>query len=138
MKKVLIITGSKSDYPLLEELTKLFDDSGIEFGLRTASCHRDLDGLHKLLNELKADESYGAIIAVANAVSNMPSIVASYLIDTDITVIGVGLDNKGMRGIDSLLSINTIPKGVPLANTGIGDVGLYNAGLLAIQILKSK
>lgn len=133
-KEVLILTGSRSDFVLLAELEQVLNSANVLYSIETASCHRDLDKLYKLLGELKEDK-YKVIIAIANAVSNMPAIVASYLKDTKIVVVGVGLDNKGMNGLDSILSINTIPKGVPLVNTGIGSVGLHNAGLFAVKLL---
>jgi 5-(carboxyamino)imidazole ribonucleotide mutase len=135
MKKVLILTGSESDFTRVTDLSKLLDEASVEYDLKTASCHRDLEKLNELIKQLSEDP-YIAIIAIANAVSNMPAIVASALKDTKTIVVGVGLDDKGLNGIDSLLSINTIPKGVPLVNTGIGEVGLINAGLFVIKLLK--
>jgi phosphoribosylcarboxyaminoimidazole (NCAIR) mutase len=67
----------------------------------------------------------------------MPAIVAGYLKDSKTVVIGVGLNDKGMNGIDSLLSINTIPKGVPMANTGLGNVGMHNAGMLVAKLFNT-
>jgi len=135
MDKVLILVGSKSDFKSLLDIELLLKASNIKYEIEVASCHRDLDKLYKLLCKIKKDE-YRAIVAIANSVSNMPSIVASYLKDTETIVIGVGLDDKGMNGIDSLLSINTIPKGVPLVNTGVGKVGLYNAGVFVTKLFK--
>ena len=135
MKKALIIIGSQSDAPLLVDIEKILQEASISYDIEVASCHRDLDKLYKLLNEIK-DDKYLAIIAIANSVSNMPAIVASYLKHSKTVVVGVGLDDKGMNGIDSLLSINTIPKGVPLVNTGVGRVGLYNAGIFVTKLFK--
>lgn len=132
----MIITGSKSDFQLLAELEDLFKNSKVDYDIKVASCHRDLDDLQELLKDLKRRNNYKVVLAIANAVSNMPAIVASYLKDTPIIVIGVGLDNKGLNGLDSLLSVNTIPKGVPLVSTGVGATALYNAGLFAIKLLK--
>lgn len=136
MKKILVVVGSKSDLPLLTEVKQLLKKEHISFSTSIISCHRNLD---KLVNELNPDhlQDIGVIIAIANAVSNLPAIIAGYLRETSISVIGIGLDNKGMGGIESLLAINTIPKGVPLLNTGIGKVGLHNAALSAVKIIKS-
>jgi len=135
MSKALIIVGSKSDFKNFKDIEQIFKDSNVQYDIEVASCHRDLDKLYKLLGEIK-DDKYRAIIAIANSVSNMPSIVAGYLKNSKTIVVGVGLDDKGMNGIDSLLSINTIPKGVPLVNTGVGKVGLYNAGIFVTKLFK--
>jgi 5-(carboxyamino)imidazole ribonucleotide mutase len=135
MNKLLILIGSKSDRPMLAGLEEILAGAGVVYDVEVASCHRDLDRLHQLLGEVRAGSEYGAIIAVANSVANMPAIAAAYLKDTAVVVVGVGLDDKGMHGIDSLLSINTIPKGVPLVTTGIGQVGLHNAGLFVVKLL---
>jgi 5-(carboxyamino)imidazole ribonucleotide mutase len=136
MDKILILVGSASDIKKLEDLERQLTGYGVAYDIEVASCHRDLDKLYRLLGEIK-DNKYRAIIAIANSVSNMPAIVAGYLKDSRTVVIGVGLDDKGMNGIDSLLSINTIPKGVPLANTGVGQVGLHNAGMFVAKLFAS-
>jgi len=135
--KLLIITASASDFPLLSELKGLLRESEIKFKTATISCHRDLDKLPAFIEDVKR-KNYEVVIAVANSVSNLPAIIGGGLKNTGIMVIGVGLGNKGLNGIDSLLSVNTIPKGVPMANTGIGEVGLYNAGLIAIKLINGK
>jgi 5-(carboxyamino)imidazole ribonucleotide mutase len=135
MDKALILVGSKSDFEIIKDLEQILKGAGVKYDIEVASCHRNLDKLYSLLNEIK-DDKYRAVIAIANSVSNMPSIVASYLKDSKTVVVGTGLDDKGMNGIDSLLSINTIPKGVPLANTGVGKVGLYNAGMFVTKLFK--
>jgi 5-(carboxyamino)imidazole ribonucleotide mutase len=135
MNNVLILVGSKSDIQNLKDLEQQLAHSKISYDIEVASCHRDLDKLYRLLTEIK-DGRYRAIIAIANSVSNMPAIVASYLKDSKTMVVGVGLDDKGMSGIDSLLSINTIPKGVPLVTTGIGRVGLHNAGMFVAKLFR--
>lgn len=135
MGKLLVVTGSKSDFPFLLPLETLLKESSVEYSVETISCHRNLKELPKFLEEKASN--YQVIIAVANAVSNLPAVIAGYLKDSKTIIIGVGLADKGLGGIDSLLAVNTIPKGVPLVNTGIGEVGLHNAGLVAINILKN-
>ena len=132
---ILVIVGSQSDIPRLEDLIKMFKEAKLGSDIAVASCHRGLDELYALLQDIKGDK-YRAVIAVANSVSNMPAIVAGYLKDSKTVVVGVGLDDKGMHGIDSLLSINTIPKGVPLVTTGIGSTGIHNAGLFVCKLFK--
>jgi 5-(carboxyamino)imidazole ribonucleotide mutase len=134
--KLLLVTGSESDKKHLRELKKLLNESGTQFNEEVISCHRNLSKLPSFIDQaIKKD--YSVIIAVANSVSNLPAILAGALKETGILVIGVGLDDKGLNGVDSLLSVNTIPKGVPVVNTGIGKVGLYNAGLAAMEIIKN-
>jgi len=135
MNQLLIIMASQTDFKQLSELKNLLNENSIKYKVEAISCHRDLKRLPKFLEKVKS-QNYKVIIAVANSVSNLPAMVAGYLKDSLTTVIGVGLDNKGLNGIDSLLAVNTIPKGVPILNTGIGGVGLYNAGLAAIKIIK--
>lgn len=131
--KILILAGSKSDLPKLRTLFRLFRVFGLKSSIEVISSHRNLKKLVSFLST--ASDEYSVIIAVARSVSNLPAIVAGYLKNTPVTVIGVGLSNGGLKGVDSLLSVNTIPKGVPLLHTGIDQVGLYNAGLSAIRIL---
>lgn len=136
MDRVLLLIGSDSDKPLLHDLQQLLVNAGIVHDTKVASCHRSLDALHRILRQLKHEPAYRVVIALANTAANMPAIVAGYLKDSPVVVIGVGRGDSGMNGIDSLLALNTIPAGVPLATTGIGNVGLINTGLLAIKLLR--
>lgn len=134
LKKILMITGSKSDFRYLRELVGLLRRAGVGYDVQAISCHRNLAELVKFLSgdNLKQVE---VIVAVARSVANLPAIVAGYTKRMPVVVIGVGLPGSNLAGMDSLLAVNTIPKGVPLLNTGIGEVGLYNAGLAALKIL---
>jgi|GEM_PF-5091309 len=132
-EEILIIAGSKNDLPKLKELRSLFSKFKIEYSITIISSHRNLAALVKFLSQLPA--KYTVIIGIATSVSNLPAIIGGYLKTTPITVMGVGISKTNLKGVDSLLSINSIPKGVPILNTGIDQTGLYNAGLAAIKIL---
>lgn len=135
--QLLIITGSKHDLPRLSEVINVLKTLKISYDVRVVSCHRNLRQLTKLLNNLQPLD-YEIILAVARSVANLPAVIAGYLKSKIIPVIGVGLSDKKFNGIDSLLSINTIPKGVPLLNTGLDEIGLYNACLAIAMLLSQK
>ncbi len=119
--------------PKLAEMKKLFKQFGIGYTVEIISSHRNLGKLIKFLD--KAKNKYHVIIGVATSVANLPAIIAGYVKNAPIVVIGVGISKKNLGGIDSLLSVNSIPKGIPILNSGIDEAGLINAGLTAIKIL---
>jgi len=131
MKKILILLGSNSDFPQVEEGLKLLKDLKVDYELKVISAHRDPD---KLRNYLKNIDKKGVkvIIACAGLSAALPGVVSSYV---DIPVIGVPLYSKAFKGIDSLLSILQMPKGVPVACTTVGSSGIVNAVVLALRIL---
>ncbi|MBI2409951.1 AIR carboxylase family protein [Candidatus Kaiserbacteria bacterium] len=137
MKKLLIVTGSKHDLPLLAEIKRLLKQERILFEIKIISCHRDIKGLVTELDPKKLDkENIGAVLAIAHSVANLPAIVAGYLKESPITVIGVGVPKTETDKFSSLLSVVSVPKGVPLLNAGIGEVGLHNAALCCAKLLK--
>jgi len=131
MKKILILLGSNSDFPQVEEGLKLLKDLKVDYELKVISAHRDPD---KLRNYLKNIDKKGVkvIIACAGLSAALPGVVSSYV---DIPVIGVPLYSRAFKGIDSLLSILQMPKGVPVACTTVGSSGIVNAVVLALRIL---
>ncbi|MCD6540031.1 MAG: 5-(carboxyamino)imidazole ribonucleotide mutase [Candidatus Omnitrophica bacterium] len=131
MKKILILLGSNSDFPQVEEGLKLLKDLKVDYELKVISAHRDPD---KLRNYLKNIDKKGVkvIIACAGLSAALPGVVSSYV---DIPVIGVPLYSKAFKGIDSLLSILQMPKGVPVACTTVDGSGIVNAVVLALRIL---
>ncbi len=137
MKKLLIVIGSKSDLPILIESQKLFKQNGVKYEIKVISSHRNLKKLIKELdpNQLQK-ENVAIVLAIAHSVANLPAIIAGYLRESDVHVIGVGNTKSDANDIESLLSVISIPKGVPLLNSGIGKVGLYNATLSCIKILR--
>ncbi len=136
---LLIVVGSKSDIVFLAEAKRLLRKSDINFEVAVISSHRNVKGLITRLDPMRLrKERVVVILAVAHSVANLPAIIAGYLRDAPIHVIGVGRVEKDADTIESLLSVISIPKGVPLLNAGIGNAGLYNAILAVIKILKAK
>ena len=129
--KVAVVMGSKSDYPKLEEGIKLLEKYGIEVVARALSAHRTPEQLSIFLKEIEDDTD--VIIAAAGKAAHLPGVIAS---QTLIPVIGLPIKSSTMDGLDSLLSIVQMPKGIPVATVTI-DLGL-NAALLALQIMTLK
>ena len=137
MKKLLIVVGSKNDLPLLTESKKLFKKEKISFDTKIISAHRNIKNLVEELNPQKLEkENIGVILSIAHSVANLPAIIAGYVKESSIQVVGVGFPKTDIDSLSSLLSIISVPKGVPLLNTSIGEVGLHNATLCCIKLLK--
>ena len=131
MTEVLFLIGSESDRAAVEPGLALAAERGIGVELKVLSAHRDLEELTAFL---KAGEAgWRVIIAAAGLSAALPGIVASLV---GLPVIGVPLVAGGLSGIDALLSILQLPKGVPVATMGIGKQGVLNAVLLAERILR--
>ena len=124
-----IVAGSKSDLPLLEKTVAILTQLGVPSELLVASAHRTLDRLIAYA-EQAAGRGIEVIVAGAGGAAHLPGVVAA---KTHLPVIGVPIPTEHLRGLDSLLSIVQMPRGVPVATVAIG--GAENAGLLAAQIL---
>ena len=131
LDEVTVIIGSENDKSLLQPLEDILKSAGINYTTNVFSAHRNLD---ELLNFLKNNKTK-IYIAAAGLAAALPGVVASQVKEP---VIGVPLVFGELRGIDALLSILQLPKGVPVATMGIGKQGLINAGLLAIKILDKR
>lgn len=129
--KVAVIMGSKSDYPKLEEGINLLEKNGVEVVVRVLSAHRTPKQLMEFLIEIENDTD--VIIGAAGKAAHLPGVIASH---TLIPVIGLPIKSSTMDGLDSLLSIVQMPKGIPVATVTI-DLGL-NAALMALQIMSIK
>lgn len=129
-RKVAIIMGSRSDWPVMKNATTLLDEFGISYDTAVVSAHRTPDRLCEFAKT--ATESYSVIIAGAGGAAHLPGMTASM---TSLPVIGVPVTSKALQGVDSLLSIVQMPKGVAVSTQAIGEPGAYNAGLMAAQIL---
>ncbi|MBU5307869.1 5-(carboxyamino)imidazole ribonucleotide mutase [Clostridioides mangenotii] len=129
--KVAVIMGSKSDYPKLEDGIKLLERFGIDVVVRALSAHRTPIQLSEFIIEI--EEEVDVIIAAAGKAAHLPGVIAA---QTLIPVIGLPIKSSTMDGLDSLLSIVQMPKGIPVATVTI-DLGL-NAALLAVQIMTLK
>ena len=131
--------GSKNDLVYLREVKRLFKKSKISFEIEIISAHRNIKELVFKLSPQKLEtRKVGAILAIAHSVSNLPAIIAGYTKDGPIPVIGVGITKTESDTLESLFSVLSIPKGIPLVNTGVNEVGLYNAALFCIKLLKTK
>ena len=130
MKPVGIILGSKSDSETMNHCVETLEEHNIDFDIVIASAHRDPD---KVRMWVKNAWSRGntVIIAAAGMSAALPGVVAAY---TDLPVIGVPMTSE-LNGMDSLLSISQMPKGVPVACMSIGKAGAINAALYAKRIL---
>ena len=133
MKKpsVAIIMGSLTDYKIMKEAEKALTEFSISFETKIVSAHRMV---HEMVQfaETAHERGIQVIIAGAGAAAHLPGMVASL---TPLPVIGVPVTVNTLKGLDALLSIAQMPKGVPVATVGIDNA--YNAGLLAARILSS-
>ena len=124
-----IVGGSRSDFPVLEKAAALLDQLGIPSELRVVSAHRTPDLLFRYA-ETAADRGIRVIVAGAGGAAHLPGMLAA---KTQLPVIGVPIPTEHLGGLDSLLSIVQMPRGIPVATVGIGNA--ENAALLAAAIL---
>lgn len=130
--KAAIVMGSKSDYPVVERSEAIFKEFGIEFETRIISAHRTPRIAEEFAS--KAEENgIEIIIAAAGKAAHLGGVLAAY---TAMPIIGLPIKSSTMDGLDSLLSMVQMPKGVPVAVVAID--GAENAALLAVQILSVK
>lgn len=129
MKKVLIITGSDSDLPLMKEAAKILDEFGVEYEMTISSAHRSPERTKELVEKAKK-EGVKVIIAGAGMAAHLAGAVAA---EFPLPVVGVPIKSGGLEGLDALLSTLQMPPGIPVATVAID--GAKNAGLLAVQIL---
>ncbi len=132
MKDILFLIGSESDKKNIECGIELIDEKWVTCDLKVCSAHRNLPELMKFLGE--EDKNYRIIIAAAGLSAALPGVVASI---SKKPVIGIPLVSGELSGIDELLSILQLPKGIPVATMGIGKQGVLNAVHLAERIIKS-
>ncbi|WP_294096777.1 5-(carboxyamino)imidazole ribonucleotide mutase [uncultured Cetobacterium sp.] len=130
--KIGVIMGSKSDLPTMNECVNILKEFGVEHEVKIVSAHRTPELMYTYAKEAKS-RGIEVIVAGAGGAAHLPGMVASL---TDLPVIGVPIESKTLKGMDSLLSIVQMPGGVPVATVAIG--GAKNAGLLAVKILAIK
>ena len=126
-----IIMGSKSDWPTMKLAADMLDQFGVPYETKVVSAHRT--------PQLLADYATGAkergikvIIAGAGGAAHLPGMTAAF---TSIPVLGVPVQSRALKGMDSLLSIVQMPKGIAVGTLAIGEAGAANAGILAAQII---
>lgn len=128
---VSIMMGSKSDWPTMRKASEMLEQFGVPHETKIVSAHRTPDLLFEFA---KSAESRGieVIIAGAGGAAHLPGMCAS---QTIVPVLGVPIESKALKGIDSLLSIAQMPAGIPVGTLAIGEAGATNAALLAVAIL---
>ena len=128
-----VIMGSKSDWETLRAAAEVLKEFGVAHECQVVSAHRTPDWMCEYA---KSAESRGlaVIIAGAGGAAHLPGMVAS---QTVLPVLGVPVQSKALSGLDSLLSIVQMPKGIPVGTLAIGKPGATNAGLLAVSILSN-
>ncbi|MEO6052294.1 MAG: 5-(carboxyamino)imidazole ribonucleotide mutase [Pyrinomonadaceae bacterium] len=128
---VSIIMGSKSDWPTMEIASQTLAEFGVEHETKIVSAHRTPDLLFKFAQGAE-ERGIEVIIAGAGGAAHLPGMCAS---QTVLPVLGVPVESKALKGLDSLLSIAQMPAGIPVGTLAIGQPGAKNAALLAIAIL---
>lgn len=128
---VAIIMGSRSDWPTMKHAADMLDRLGVAWDAKVVSAHRTPQRLVTFATGAKA-AGFRVVIAGAGGAAHLPGMAASM---TPLPVLGVPVQSKALKGLDSLLSIVQMPGGVPVATLAIGEAGAKNAGLLAAQIL---
>lgn len=129
--KVGVVMGSTSDWSTMEAAVNVLREFSVPFETRVVSAHRTPDLLFEYAASAHA-RGLHAIIAGAGGAAHLPGMLAS---KTTIPVLGVPVQSKALSGLDSLLSIVQMPKGIPVATFAIGAAGAANAGLFAVSLL---
>ena len=129
--KVSVIMGSQSDYKTMKLTIKVLKIMGIKFETKIISAHRTPQRMYDYaISALR--NNIGVIIAGAGGSAHLPGMISAL---TSLPVLGVPIDSKKLKGIDSLLSIAQMPKGIPVGTLAIGEDWAINAGLLAASII---
>lgn len=129
--KVGIIMGSKSDWPTMQHAAEMLDRFNIAYETKVVSAHRTPHLLAEYAEQAQ-QRGFKVIIAGAGGAAHLPGMTAAF---TSLPVLGVPVQSRALKGMDSLLSIVQMPKGVAVGTLAIGDAGAANAGLLAAQII---
>jgi len=123
--------GSKSDWPTMKHAADVLDEFGVPHESKIVSAHRTPDLLFEFAKSAE-ERGIEVIIAGAGGAAHLPGMCAS---QTVLPVLGVPVESRALKGLDSLLSIAQMPAGVPVGTLAIGKTGARNAGLLAVSIL---
>ena len=123
--------GSQSDYKTMQLAEKILRKMGIKFETKIISAHRTPERLYQF-SKLALKNNIGVIIAGAGGSAHLPGMISAL---TSVPVLGVPIESKKLKGLDSLLSIAQMPKGIPVGTLAIGEDGAINAGLLAASII---
>jgi 5-(carboxyamino)imidazole ribonucleotide mutase len=129
--KVSIVMGSQSDYKTMNLAEKILKKIGVSFETRIISAHRTPKRMYDYASSAKKN-NIGVIIAGAGGSAHLPGMISAI---TSLPVLGVPIESKKLKGLDSLLSIAQMPKGIPVGTLAIGEDGAINAALLAAAII---
>jgi 5-(carboxyamino)imidazole ribonucleotide mutase len=128
---VAIIMGSRSDWPILRHAAEMLESLGVPYEAKVVSAHRTPERMYAFAKGAKA-AGFKVIIAAAGGAAHLPGMTASL---TELPVLGVPIETRALKGMDSLLSIVQMPAGIPVGTLAIGEAGAKNAGLMAAKIL---
>src|SRR3989338_365864 len=128
---VAIVMGSANDWEIMQQAARQLQDFGVSYDARVISAHRAPDLLVDYIRDISAQGAQ-CFIAGAGAAAHLAGVIAS---QTTLPVLGVPIPSKYLKGMDSLLSIVQMPKGIPVATFAIGEAGAANAGLFAVSML---
>jgi len=128
---IIICMGSQTDWPTMKAAKDILDQLDVACDVRIISAHRTPDRLSDFAKSA-AEDGVQVIIAGAGGAAHLPGMIAAH---TCVPVLGVPVESKALKGMDSLLSIVQMPGGVPVGTLAIGAAGAKNAGLMAAQIL---
>ncbi len=129
--KVAIIMGSQSDYKTMKSAEKVLKNVGIKYETKIISAHRTPKRMYEFASSAEKN-NFGVVIAGAGGSAHLPGMISAL---TTVPVLGVPIESKKLKGIDSLLSIAQMPKGIPVGTLAIGEDGAINAALLAVSII---
>lgn len=129
--KVGVVMGSNSDWPVMENAVKQLEAFGVDVEAKVVSAHRTPDMMFEYAESAR-ERGIACIIAGAGGAAHLPGMLAS---KTTVPVLGVPVPSRHLKGMDSLLSIVQMPKGVPVATFAIGEAGAANAALYAVAML---
>ena len=130
-KKVSIVMGSQSDFKTMIFCQKVLKKLNIKFETKIISAHRTPDRMYQYAKNAEKS-NIGVIIAGAGGSAHLPGMISAL---TSLPVLGVPIESKKLKGLDSLLSIAQMPKGIPVGTLAIGEDGAINAALLAASII---
>ncbi|MDA8919190.1 5-(carboxyamino)imidazole ribonucleotide mutase [Candidatus Pelagibacter sp.] len=130
-KKVSIVMGSQSDFKTMIFCEKVLKKLDIKFETKIISAHRTPDRMYKYAKDAEKS-NINVIIAGAGGSAHLPGMISAL---TSLPVLGVPIESKKLKGLDSLLSIVQMPKGIPVGTLAIGEDGAINAALLAASII---
>ena len=129
--KVAIVMGSQSDYKTMKLAEKVLKNLGVFYETKIVSAHRTPKRMYEFAASAKKN-NIGVIIAGAGGSAHLPGMISAL---TTVPVLGVPIESKKLKGLDSLLSIVQMPKGIPVGTLAIGEDGAINAALLAASII---